>query len=91
MPYGLTTLKDRATQLRIKYKNGALVTQSDVWSEGAGTQMLIGEVSGGTKTRLRLCFHKASVFLEFQFVFCRNILSLNSCPAHVSKHKFVIL
>ena len=25
--YGLTTLKDRATQLRIKYKSGALVTQ----------------------------------------------------------------
>ena len=31
MPYGLThsltTLKDRATQLLIRYKNGALVTQ----------------------------------------------------------------
>ena len=52
---------DRATQLRIKYKNGALVTQSEVWSEVAGTQMLIGEVSGGTKTRLRLCFYEVSV------------------------------
>ena len=28
MPYGLTTLKDRATQLLIKHKSGALVTQS---------------------------------------------------------------
>ena len=27
MPYGLTTLKDRATQLLIKYKSGAIVTQ----------------------------------------------------------------
>ena len=27
MPYSLTTLKDRATQLLIKYKSGALVTQ----------------------------------------------------------------
>ena len=27
MPYGLTALKDRATQLLIKYKSGALVTQ----------------------------------------------------------------
>jgi len=35
--------------------------KSDVWSEVAGTQVLIGEVSGGTKTRLRLCFYKASV------------------------------
>ena len=27
MPHSLTTLKDRATQLLIKYKSGALVTQ----------------------------------------------------------------
>ena len=27
MPYGPTTLKDRATQLLINYKSGALVTQ----------------------------------------------------------------
>ena len=35
MPYGLThsltTLKDRATQLLIKYKSGALVTQKQVF------------------------------------------------------------
>ena len=29
MPYGLTTLKDRATQLLKKYKSGALVAQFD--------------------------------------------------------------
>ena len=31
MPHSLTTLKDRATQLLIKYKSGALVTQ---WADG---------------------------------------------------------
>ena len=31
MPYG-QTLKDRATQLLIKYKSGALVTQSETWT-----------------------------------------------------------
>ena len=36
-------------------------------------------------------FIKPLSLLEFQIVFCRNILSFNSCPAHVSKHKFVIL
>ena len=31
MPYGLTTLKDRATQLLIKFKTGALVTQQTIF------------------------------------------------------------
>ena len=31
MPYR-QTLKDRATQLLIKYKSGALVTQSETWT-----------------------------------------------------------
>ena len=36
MPYGLTTLKDRATQLLIKYKSGAPVTQLRSKTAGQG-------------------------------------------------------
>ena len=38
MPYG-QTLKDRATQLLIKFKSGALVTQ--LWLQNTATQLAI--------------------------------------------------
>ena len=45
MPYG-QTLKDKATQLLIKYKSGALVTQCEIHDKG-GVQIIKMEIFNG--------------------------------------------